>query len=484
MDGYDRLREIARRAMLEKGLSPEFSLAAIQQLEKIDKPAGMQEGSMRDLTAFAWCSIDNDDSRDLDQLTFAEKTSTDEYKIYVAIADVDALVPRDTPIDLHAQQNTTSVYTAARIFPMLPEKLSTDLTSLNEEVYRATIVFQINLNSAFEVNNSEIYPAYVYNRAKLAYSSLGTWLEGRGPKPAKIDPIPGLSETLILQDQIAQAMKKRRFANGALTFETRELKPVFNDGNISALEATQHNRAHELIENLMIAANTASARYAIQKKIPSLRRVVRVPKRWERIVELANDRGVKLPEQPDSIALDEFLKTMKAKEPETFSDLSLSVIKLLGSGEYVVEMPGEKAIGHFGLALRDYTHSTAPNRRYPDVITQRLIKASLVGRKNPYSVDELERLTSLCTQREDAASKVERQVSKSAAAMLLSKRIGEEFPAIITGCNSDGSWVRIQSPPVDGKLVSNVGTCDVGDKIKVKLVSVDIDRGFIDFARV
>lgn len=482
MTGYERLREIARRIMLEKGLAPEFPQAVLQQVAAINHPADYQEQTMRNFTALPWCSIDNDDSRDLDQLTFGEKISPEEYRVYIAIADVDALVKKDSPVDLHAQINTTSVYTAARIFPMLPEKLSTDMTSLNEQRARASVVFEISLNASKEVTNSQIYKAWVFNYAKLNYNSVGAWLEGQGPMPEKIALVPGLEQAIYLQDEIAQDMKKKRHLLGALTFETRELKPDFENGIVSSLKTLKHNRAHELIENLMIAANTASAKYAIQNKIPSLRRVVRVPARWERIVILANENGKTLPAEPNSIALDEFLKAMKIENPETFPDLSLSIIKLLGSGEYVVEFPNEPPIGHFGLALRDYTHSTAPNRRYPDIITQRILKASLENEKPPYTNDELMKLTSLCTEREDSAAKVERQVSKSAAAMLLASHVGEKFQAIVTGASSKGTWVRLHEPPVEGKLVSGNMRVDVGDRLEVKLINVNIDKGFIDFA--
>jgi len=483
MNGYDRLRKIAHRVMLERGLMPDFPQPALQQLALIDKPASFQNGAMRDLSSLAWCSIDNDDSLDLDQLTFAQKISDDRSVVYVAIADVNALIQKDTPIDLHAQSNTTSVYTAAQIFPMLPEKLSTNLTSLNENAGRVSVVFEITLNSAMDVLDSQIYKAWVYNHAKLAYSSLGKWLEGHGTMPEKVGKVPGLTETLKLQNEIAQKMKQRRHEFGALTLETRELKPVFDAGNVSSLMATERNLAHELIESLMIAANIASARYSIQKKIPSIRRVVRVPKRWDRIVILANEHGKTLPANPDSKALDVFLQEMREQNPEIFPDLSLAVIKLLGSGEYVVWHPGEPPIGHFGLALRTYTHSTAPNRRYPDIITQRVIEASLLNTNIPYSNHELESLAAICTQREDAAEKVERQVAKSAAAMLLSSHIGQHFQALVTGAGAKGTWVRLDSPPVEGKLVSGAGKLDVGDKIEVKLVDVDIDKGFIDFVR-
>ncbi len=484
MDQIDLLQKIAYKAMLERGLSPEFPLSVQQQLASINYPESYQEGQMRDLRNLAWCSIDNDDSRDLDQLTFAEKMLEGKYRIYVAIADVDAIVKKNSAIDLHAQQNTTSVYTPACIYPMLPEKLSTNLTSLNYRTERSSIVFEMILSPSMQLESSTIYKAAVYNYAQLAYPSVGNWLEGNGAMPEKVSIIPGLAETIKLQDEIAQAMKRQRQAYGALTFETIELKPHFEKGKIDSLETLTRNRAHELIENLMIAANTASARFSLENQIASLRRVVRVPARWDRIVYLAKGFGFSLPDEPDAKALDRFLNMMKVKSPETFPDLSLSIIKLLGSGEYVAELPGDPPIGHFGLALRDYTHSTAPNRRYPDILTQRMIKAVLNREKSPYSIAELTSLAAQCTQQEDAAAKVERQVKKSAAAMLLSSRIGEHFQAIVTGASDKGTWVRLQEPPIEGKLVSGGNTVDVGDRLQVKLTYVDIERGFIDFVKL
>lgn len=481
MNGCELLNEIARKAMLEKGLSPDFTSAVLQQLETIQNAAQLQS-DMRDLRKMLWCSIDNDDSRDLDQLTAVQKIP-DGYILYIAVADVDALIKKESPIDRHAQINTTSIYTPCKIFPMLPEKLSTDLTSLNEHQDRVSVIFEITLNEAKEISKSKIYRGFVYNCAKLTYSAVGAWLEGRKSIPEKVAQISGLAEALKLQDELAQALKKQRQALGALSFETIEMKAVFKDGKIDALESVEKNRAHEIIENLMIAANTASAKYAIEHKIPSLRRVVRIPARWERIVELAQSLGERLPSTPDSVALDAFLIKRKKDEPDTFPDLSLSIIKLLGSGEYVVERPGEAPIGHFGLALRDYTHSTAPNRRYPDLITQRLIKAALSGALSPYTVGELESLAQRCTECEDTSTKVERRIKKSAAAMLLADQIGNNFKAIVTGASSTGTWVRLQHPPVEGKLVQGTSGLDVGDKIVVKLINVNVLQGFIDFAR-
>lgn len=484
MDGSELLTVIACKSMLERGLEPEYSAGVLKQLNGISQAANFVPDSMRDLRDLLWCSIDNDDSLDLDQLTVAYKNQNGGFRICIAIADVDALVLKNTPIDLHAQANTTSVYTPTRIFAMLPEKLSTNLTSLNEQEERVAVVFDIQLNDEAGVKEFEIYPAFVKNKAKLTYSAIGAWLEERGPLPEKAANIPGMAENLKLQDQLAQILKRRRHAQGALTFDTIELKPLIKDEKVVSLQPQERNRAHELIENFMIAANTTSANYSVKQKIPSLRRIVRVPERWDRIVELAATFGENLPASPDPMALDQFLVNRKLADPETFPDLSLAIIKLLGSGEYVVEIPGDAPIGHFGLALRDYTHSTAPNRRYPDLITQRLLKASFRQAKLPYNADELKSLAKHCTQCEDAAAKVERRVKKSAAAMVLQYRIGENFQALVTGTSQKGTWVRLHEIPIEGKLVKNVGSVDVGDKITVKLLNVDVDQGFIDFGRV
>ncbi len=481
MNDCQLLYEIAQSAMLEKGLSSDFPPRVLQQLDTIHNPAEFEPETMRDLRKLLWCSIDNDDSEDLDQLTAVQK-NPNGYTLYVAIADVDALVQKGSPIDLHAQINTTSVYTPCRVFPMLPEKLSTNLTSLNQDQGRLSVVFEINLNNASEIIGSDIYRAYVYNYAKLAYSSVGAWLEGDRPIPSIINQIPGLPEALQLQDVLAQALKKQRQALGALSFDTLETKAIFKNDHIDSIIPVKKNRAHEIIEYFMITANTTSAKFAIKHKIPGLRRVVRVPERWERIVELARSLGETLPNSPDSTALDIFLENRKRIDPETFPDLSLSIIKLLGSGEYVVEKPGETPIGHFGLALRDYTHSTAPNRRYPDLITQRLIKATLIGSPLPYTLEELETLAQKCTECEDVIAKIERRTKKSAAAMLLTHQIGKNFKAIITGVSPKGTWVRLQNPPVEGKLIKGPSGLDVGDKITVKLTNVDVKQGFIDFS--
>ena len=478
------LQNIAHRAMLEGGLIPDFPPQALAELDGIHGPATRTEESTRDLRNLLWCSIDNDDSRDLDQLTVAEAMPDGAAKVLVAIADVDALVKKGSALDDHARQNTTSVYTVAEIFPMLPEKLSTDLTSLNNESDRLAIVVEMVLGGDGSLRSSDIYRATVRNRAKLAYNSVAGWLEGKGPMPPGIGRVGGLDENLRLQVCVAQKLKALRHLNGALDLETIEARPVFDGDKLKDLEADKTNKAKDIIEDFMIATNGVTARYLAAKKFPSLRRVVRVPKHWDGIVELAAKRGSTLPKEHDAKALEQFLVSAKAADPLRFPDLSLSVIKLMGPGEYVVELPGGSVAGHFGLAVEDYAHSTAPNRRYPDVITQRLLKAAAAGHSVPYQNDELEALATQCTEKEDTAKKVERQVTKSAAAMLLESRIGEQFDAVVTGASDKGTWVRLLHPPVEGRLASGFENMRVGDRLRVQLVSTDVERGFIDFKRV
>ena len=484
------LQSIARRAMLERGLLPDFSAAVLVELAKLQIPAvtanGPTEGPLeiRDLRNLLWASIDNDDSRDLDQLTVAEAISTDKVKILVAIADVDSFVKKESAIDEHACHNTTSVYTAAELFPMLPEKVSTDLTSLNFHQDRLSIVVEMTVSADGSLRESHIYRAWVHNHAKLAYNSVAAWLDNKGAIPDAIVAVKGLAENLELQDHAAQRMKNLRHIHGALSLETIEAKPVFDGDEIRALEIEEKNRAKEIIENFMIAANGVTARYLSANKFPSIRRVVRIPKRWDRIVEIAAERKFMLPERPDSTALDEFLSSEKAPHPIRFPDLSLAVVKLLGSGEYIAELPEGEAPGHFGLAVKDYGHSTAPNRRYPDLLTQRLLKAALEEMPMPYSKEELDVLAAHCTEAEDAATKVERQVEKSAAALLLESRIGERFDSIVTGASEKGTWVRLLHIPVEGKLVDGFEGLDVGEQVRVQLIDTNVERGYIDFKKV
>jgi len=471
--------------MLERGLLPDFSQEALAELNAIRTSVPPVGEPARDLTSLLWCSIDNDDSRDLDQLTVAEALPDGRARVLVAIADVDNLVKKDSALDSHAEHNTTSVYTAAEIFPMLPEDLSTGLTSLNLDEERSAVVVEMVIEADGSVTDGQdIYRARVRNRAKLAYNSVAGWLEGTGAEPAPIGPIAGLADNLRLQDSTAQSMKRFRHAQGALSLETVEARPVFVGETISELRPEERNRAKDIIEDFMIASNGVTARFLSTKGYPSIRRVVRTPKRWERIVELAAQHRFTLPAEPDPKALEGFLTAAKAADPVRFPDLSLSVIKLLGPGEYAAELPGEPSLGHFGLAAKDYGHSTAPNRRYSDLITQRLLKAALAGVPSPYGKPELDGLAAQCTQQEDAANKVERQVGKSAAALLLEHRIGETFDSLVTGAADKGTWVRLLAIPVEGRLMRGMGGLDVGDRIKVRLVSVDVERGFIDFERV
>jgi len=477
------LQDVARQAMIDRGLAPDFSAEAEKQAEGITDAAQDADASIKDLRKLIWCSIDNDDSRDLDQLTVAEDLGGGNTRAVVAVADVDAIVKKGSPIDDHARQNTTSIYTAARIFPMLPEKLSTNLTSLNEHEERIAIVMDMVIAADGSVTKGDVYRARVHNKAQLAYNAVGMWLEGKGEMPAKVKAVPGLGENLKLQDHVADAMRELRHEHGALDLDTIEARAVMKDGHVVDLQAEARNNAKNLIEDFMIAANGVTARFLTAKGFSGLRRVVRSPERWDRIEAIAAKYGEKLPADPDSVALEEFLVRRRKADPLRFPDLSLAIVKAMGAGEYVVERPGETSIGHFGLAVRDYTHSTAPNRRFPDLITHRLIKPALAGGKAGYTDDELTSLAQHCTDAEDAANKVERQVRKSAAACILEPRVGQRFDGIVTGASEKGTWVRVFHPPVEGKVIHGGHGVDVGDRVNVKLVDVNVERGYIDFVR-
>ena len=477
------LEKIARRAMQKYGFRPDFSAEAFGELETAPQGDPAAESSETDMRHLLWSSIDNDDSLDLDQLTAAEILTDKQVKVLVAIADVEILVRKNSAIDAHARHNTTSVYTAGGIFPMLPEKLSTDLTSLNYHQDRPAMVIEMVIGDGGVLQDATIYPAKVRNQAKLAYDSVAAWLEDKEPMPVAVAAVPGLAENLRLQDRAAQQLKALRHAHGALYLETLEARPVFAGDELQDLRADGRNRAKEIIEDFMIAANGVTARFLHGKNVASLRRMVRSPKRWDRIVEIAAQHAYKLPSQPDSKSLEAFLAAQKAADPLRFPDLSLAVIKLLGPGEYVVEVPDASIPGHFGLAVKDYTHSTAPNRRFPDLITQRILKAAIEGAHAPYSRDELTELARRCTQKENDANKVERLVAKSAAAMLLSSRIGERFDAICTGAAQKGTWVRIFHPPIEGRLLDGFEGVDVGQRLEVQLVRTDVQKGYIDFKK-
>jgi VacB/RNase II family 3'-5' exoribonuclease len=478
------LQRIARRAMAERGLLPDFSPEALREAGAITGAAVEAGGAVRDLRALPWASIDNDDSRDLDQLSVAEPGADGANRILVAVADVDALVHAGSALDAHARANTTSVYTAGQVFPMFPEKLSTDLTSLGEGQDRLAIVVELTVGPDGVVRGSEITRALVRNSAKLAYDAVAAWLDGTAPAPPSLAAVSGLEQQLRIQDRVAQAMKALRHQHGALTLESTETRPVFQGDVLTELRPDLKNRAKELIENFMVAANGATAQFLERHGFPSMRRVLRLPERWDRIVALAAGLGQGLPAEPSAAALEAFLAARLHADPQGFPDLSLAVIKLLGRGEYVLELPGQAVQGHFGLAVKDYTHSTAPNRRFPDVVTQRLLKAALAGHPPPYPPEELAGLAAHCTTQEDAATKVERQVRKSAAALLLAPRLGDRFDGVVTGAASKGTWVRVVNPPVEGRVVRGFEGLDVGDRVRIELLHTDVERGFIDFGRI
>jgi VacB/RNase II family 3'-5' exoribonuclease len=478
----DGLLRIARRALLAHDLQPDLPAAALAQLNQIHSAAS--DPQVRDLSGLLWCSIDNDDSRDLDQLSVAEPLAGDAVRILIAVADVDAVVAAGSPLDAHAGANTTSVYTAAAVFPMLPERLSTDLTSLAAQQRRLSLVIDMTVSAGGEVGPSDVYRATVVNKAKLAYNSVAAWLEGKAPPPAAVVAVPGMQEQLRIQDRVAQALKGVRKAAGALGLTTLEAQAVYEGATLIDLRPDEDNRAKELIEYFMIAANGVVAQFLEARRSASLRRVLRVPERWGRIVALAGGLGTTLPGTPDAKALSAFLVLRQQAAPASFPDLSLAIVKLLGAGEYVLKRPGEPAEGHFGLAVDDYTHATAPNRRYPDLLTQRLVKATLAGATAPYGDEELRRLAAHCTEQEGNAARVERQVRKSAAAQLLTPHIGERFDAVVTGASDKGTWVRISQPLAEGRVVRGFEGLDVGDAVRVELTHTDVERGFIDFARV
>lgn len=478
------LQVVARQVMLEHGFQPEFSAGAQEQLQEIKMrpPQTGAGGNIRDLRNLLWSSIDNDTSRDLDQIEFAERISNGQIRVLVGIADVDTFVPKGTPLDDHAAQETTTVYTGVRNFPMLPEELSTGATSLLEGADKLSIVIEFVVDTNGCVLASDVYLALVRNQAQLTYNAVGGWLEDGAAAPPKVAASRDLQSQLKLQDEVAQALKNERFRHGALNIETTEVRPVLLNEKVVDIVKQERNRATDLIEDFMIAANGVVAR--MLEKVSSIRRIVRTPERWDRIVQLAAQHGEKLPPEPDSKALNDLLMRRKAADPDHFADLSLTVIKLMGPGEYVLERPGDPEQGHFGLAVQDYTHSTAPNRRFADVVTQRLIKAMLANQPNPYSDDELSAIARNCTVKEDAARKVEREMSKRISAVAMSSRIGEMFDAIVTGAGSKGTFVRVLRPHIEGMLVQGHQGADVGDKLRVKLVRTDPQRGYIDFARV
>jgi VacB/RNase II family 3'-5' exoribonuclease len=478
------LQAVAKDVVRQHGFQPDFPPAVQQQLAQLraHPPTISAGGAVRDLRDQLWSSIDNDTSRDLDQIEVAERLSNGDVRVLVGIADVDAFVPKQTAIDQHAARETTTVYTGIRNFPMLPEELSTGKTSLLEHQECLSVVIESVVDGDGHVTSSDVFRALVRNQAQLQYNSVGAWLQGTAAAPPKVAASADLEAQLRLQDEVAQKLRSRRYENGALDLQTNEVLPLVLNAQVVDVVKQQKNHATELIEDFMIAANGVVAR--MLHKVSSLRRIVKQPERWDRIVQLAATHGEKLPAEPDSKALNDFLIKRKTADPDHFADLSLAVIKLIGPGEYVVERPGDAATGHFGLAVQDYTHSTAPNRRFADIVTQRLLKAMLAGQPNPYSDDELSLVAANCTEKGNAARKVEREMSKRLAAVAMQHRIGAIFDAIVTGATPKGTFVRVAQPHVEGLLAQGQQGVDVGDKLRVKLIRTDVQHGYIDFARV
>jgi len=477
------LMAAARATMIEHGFQPDFPPGTDVELAAIQAdPSPHAAAEIADLRKLLWSSIDNDTSLDLDQIEWAEQLPDGRIRVLIGVADVDARIHAGTVIDGHARSETTSVYTGVKVFPMLPVELSEGITSLNENEDRAAVVIEFAVDRAGTVSDGKAYRALVRNRAQLAYNSVGAWLEGAEAPPSKVAANGALAAQLKLQDTAAQRMVGERFQHGALDLETIETRPVMLAGQAVEIASQEKNRATSLIEEFMVAANGVIARTFEKAGVASIRRIVRTPKRWGRIVELAEGLGATLPAEPDSKALNDFLLAQKQKDPDHFPDLSLAVVKLMGPGEYVLVRPNEISPGHFGLAVVDYTHSTAPNRRFPDVVTQRLLKAWLAKAQQPYSADELNAIAVRCTLMEDGARKVEREMRKRIAAVVLQPRIGQSFRAIVTGVNRYGTFVRTLDPHVEGMLVRGAKGLDVGDRVAVKLVSTDPQRGFVDFA--
>lgn len=478
------LAQIAALEMRANGFEPVFSAEVMREAERRAQDGPERQSDIRDLRGRQWFSIDNIDTLDLDQVTWAEALPDGSVRLAVAVADVDAMVHRGSSVDAHAAANTTSVYTAAGVFPMLPPLLSNDRTSLHEGEERLSVVVEMSLDREGSVTDSHLYRAAVCNHAKLDYDSVAAWLEAQAPAPIAIATNAALQAQLRLHDQIARSMRQWRQRRGALNVATSQARPVFDKGELVDLRADKRNRAKDLIADIMIATNGATARFLVHHGQPSLRRVLQQPKRWDRLVQLAEQHGAELPPAPDAWALDRFLTARRAADPSGFEDLSLAVVKLLGSGAYAAAAAGVPPAGHFGLAVNDYAHSTAPNRRFVDLVTQRLLKATLAQQAMPYSIHELDAIAKHCTIQEDRASTVERRVLKAAAAYLLQGRIGERFDAIVTGVTPKGTFVRITAPMVEGRMMRGLEGLDVGDPVSVKLLGVDIGQRFIDFERV
>ncbi len=512
-NGHDRRPfDLARAALDEMhaaSFKPEFGAGVAEQVTAIREAlAAAPDASLEDLRALDWSSIDNDTSRDLDQIEVAERSAAAEGGIHlrVAIGDVAVSVAKGTPIDKHAMDQTQTIYTAVKNFPMLPFDLSTDLTSLNEDADRRAVMMSFTVAPNGLMSDEKVSLALVRNRAQLAYSRVGPWLENaaagatvgdafdlRSDSAREAQPqsesqrnaaTSWLADQLKLQDEAAQALHKARIENGALEFHRAEADPVVADGRVVDIHEATHNRAMDLIEDLMVAANGVMARALRKGGRSGLQRVVRIPVRWDRIVELAAGHHGDLPPVPDSVALNNFLEEQRRNDSIHYPDLAVAVIKLMGPGEYMLMRPDDDPTGHFGLAARDYTHSTAPNRRFPDLVTQRILHAMIANAPAPYSDAELMAIAQHCNDADKALRKIERDMQKRVAAVALAGRVGQSFAGVVTGASDKGVYVRTFSPPAEGRVMQGADGLDVGDKVTVKLIHTDPARAFIDFARV
>lgn len=471
--------------MIAEGFEPDIPASVENELRAIDDQKTPQPSPQtKDLRPLLWSSIDNLESRDLDQVEFAERLANDNIRVLIGIADVDSEVAKGSAIDSYAYKNTTSVYTGVKTFSMLPEELSTDRTSLLQDEDRLAIVIEYVVAPDGTTSEENVYPATVHNYAKMSYDAIGKWLDNNGPEPVEVTRVANLADQVRLQAEAANRLLEARRKNGALELDTIQTTAVVDqDGHVIDLAVSERNGARDIIENFMIAANVTMSEYLATHNVTSLRRVVETPRNWPRIVEIANEVNEKLPTEPDAHALADFLERRRVADPDHFVDLSLAVVKLLGPGEYVVEKPGQAGRGHFGLAVHNYIHSTAPNRRYADLITQRLLKGSTLKREI-YPLDQLKEIAERCNERESAARTVERKMRKVAAAMLMRNRLGDEFDAIVTGVTPKGTFARTLKPPVDGLVVQGGEGLKVGQEVRAKLLSTEPEKGFIDFGVV
>lgn len=478
------LKAIAWSAMEKYGFRASFPPAVVREVNAIQESAPFDEGEALDLRPLLWSSIDNSDSMDLDQIEYCEQNPDGSVLVRVAIADVDAYVRKNSRADQYANHNGTSVYLDVETFPLFPDRLSKGITSLLPGRDHRAIVIDYTVMPDGSFVSGPVYRALVKNKAKLVYEEVGDWLDGTGSIPAAIKDTPGMEEQVRLQDRTARLLREKRLAEGALDLDTIEPRAVIENGVVREITVIKKNPARSIIEEFMVAANGTTVRFLGTRRTSMIQRIVRVPKYWDGIVLTAAACGDHLPAEPDVKALSDFLFRQKAADPERFPDLSLTVIKLLGPGEYMALDPGTPPTGHFSLAVTDYTHSTAPNRRYVDLINQRLVKSVLDHAESPYSPEDLADESAWLTDREKASKKAERFMRKAAAAVLLQDRLGDTFDAMVTGASEKGMYVRLLDPPAEGKVIQNERGLRVGMKIRVRLLRTDPYHGFIDFGRV